>query len=54
VNENFLAIGEAFDLTHSEICALVRNSFEAAFVSDARRSEMMAELGAAIGVAKVG
>jgi len=48
VNENFLAIGEAFDLTQSEICALVRNSFEAAFVSDERRHAMMAELGAII------
>jgi adenosine deaminase len=44
VNENFLAIGEAFDLTQSKICALVRNSFEAAFVSDERRCAMMDEL----------
>src|SRR5215510_6632433 len=48
VNENFLAIGKAFDLTQSEICKLVRNSFEAAFVSDVRRSEMVAELSAAV------
>jgi adenine deaminase len=48
VNENFQAVGEAFDLTQSQICSLVRNSFEAAFVSDARRSAMMAELSATI------
>src|SRR5262245_15239790 len=48
VNENFQAVGEAFDLSQSQICSLVRNSFEAAFVSDARRSAMMAELSATI------
>jgi len=44
VNENFRAIGEAFDLTQDELALLARNSFEAAFVDDDRRSVLLAEL----------
>src|SRR3989475_12898729 len=39
INENFIAIQEAFDLTKEELAILARNSFEAAFLPDAQRSE---------------
>ena len=44
INENFEAVGEAFDLTPVQLWALARNSFEAAFVDDARRSALLTEL----------
>jgi len=40
VNENLLAIAEAFKLTEQEIAQLARNSFEAAFLSEERRLEL--------------
>ena len=44
INENFHAVAEAFDLTEDQMCALARNSFEAAFLDDGRRSALLAEL----------
>jgi adenosine deaminase len=44
INENFHAVGNAFDLTPHQLHALARNSFEAAFVDEARRSSLMATL----------
>jgi adenosine deaminase len=44
INENFHAVSEAFDLTRDQLFALARNSFEAAFVDDRRRSALQAEL----------
>jgi adenosine deaminase len=44
VNENFQAIGKAFDLTQDQLRSLARNSFEAAFLDDERRSQLLGEL----------
>lgn len=44
MNENFWAITEALDLSKDELYELARNAFEASFVDDARKSEMMEEL----------
>ena len=44
INENFIAIQEAFDLTKEELAILARNSFEAAFLPDAQRGEILQEL----------
>lgn len=44
INENFHAVGEAFDLTEDQVRGLARNSFEAAFMDGDRRSALLAEL----------
>lgn len=44
INENFLAVHEAFDLTKDELCTLARNSFEAAFLPDSEKTRIFAEL----------
>jgi adenosine deaminase len=44
INENFDAIGQAFQLTEDQLRTLARNSFEAAVIDDDRRSKLMAEL----------
>lgn len=44
INDNFIQTAEAIDLTKEDIFTLVQNSFEASFVSDERRTEMMSEL----------
>jgi adenine deaminase len=44
INENFVAIQETFNLTQEELSVLARNSFEAAFLPDAQRREILQEL----------
>jgi adenosine deaminase len=44
INENFIAVQEAFNLTKEELANLARNSFEAAFLSDAQRRQISQEL----------
>jgi adenosine deaminase len=44
INENFDAVGQAFQLTQDQLRMLARNSFEAAFMDDDRRSKLLAEL----------
>src|SRR5262245_21980430 len=46
INENFDAVGQAFELTQDQLRTLARNSFEAAFMEDDRRSRLLAELDA--------
>ncbi len=46
MNENFWAITEALDLSKEELYTLSRNAFEASFVSDKRKMEMIAALDA--------
>ena len=41
MNENYLAIAEALDLTKAELKQLAQNAFEASFVSDERKKEMI-------------
>jgi adenine deaminase len=44
MNANFVQTVEALDLTREHVVTLARNSFEASFVSEARRKELMAAL----------
>jgi len=48
MNANFVQTVQALDLSREDVIALARNSFEASFVSDARRAELMALLDSAI------
>lgn len=44
MNANFVQTVEALGLTSDDVITLARNSFEASFVSEARRAELMAAL----------
>lgn len=44
MNENYLAVYEALNLTKSQILTLARNGFNAAFSGDDKKAEMLAEL----------
>jgi adenosine deaminase len=44
INENFHAVAAAFDLSKEDLCGLARNSFEAAFLEDSQRTEILDEL----------
>jgi adenosine deaminase len=44
INENFFAVQEAFGLSESELLVLARNSFEAAFLDDTRRTQLLQEV----------
>lgn len=48
MNANFVQTVQALDLSREDVVTLARNSFEASFVSDARRAELMALLDSAI------
>lgn len=48
MNANFVQTVQALDLTREQVITLARNSFEASFVSEARRAELMAMLDAAV------
>ena len=44
INENFIAVQDAFNLTKQEVLELARNSFEAAFLTSEQRGEILREL----------
>ncbi|MDO9505239.1 MAG: adenosine deaminase [Hydrogenophaga sp.] len=48
MNANFVQTVQALDLSRDDVITLARNSFEASFVSDARRAELMNLLDSAI------
>ena len=48
MNANFVQTVQALDLSREDVITLARNSFEASFVNDARRAELMALLDGAI------
>jgi adenosine deaminase len=48
MNANFVQTVQALDLSREDVITLARNSFEASFVSDARRAELMKLLDGAI------
>ncbi len=48
MNANFVQTVQALDLSREDVITLARNSFEASFVSEARRAELMALLDGAI------
>ncbi len=48
MNANFVQTVQALDLTREDVITLARNSFEASFVSAARRAELMALLDGAV------
>ena len=51
MNDNFYAVEKALGLEAEDIIALVCNSLEAAYMSDARRAALMSELNNVIGAA---
>jgi adenosine deaminase len=46
LNENYRAVAEAFALRRETLCALARNSFEAAFLDDATKAAYIAQVDA--------
>lgn len=44
VNQNYTAISQALTLSRDEIAAIVRNGFHASLISDAKKTEAMAEV----------
>ena len=44
VNENYIAVAKAFDLSKKELDQLARNSFLAGFMSPERRTQLLTEL----------
>ena len=51
MNTNFTQTVQALDLSREHVITLARNSFEASFVSEARRAELMAALDRAVATA---
>ena len=52
VEDNMRGLRDALGLTDDQLALLARNSFQASFVDDARRAELLAELDAATGAAR--
>jgi adenosine deaminase len=48
MNANFVQTVQALDLSREDVITLARNSFEASFVSEVRRAELMGLLDSAI------
>jgi adenosine deaminase len=46
LNENYMAVAEAFELTRETLCALARNSFEASFLDEADKAAFVARIDA--------
>jgi adenosine deaminase len=44
INENYLAVQKALQLTKEEIYTLAKNSFEASFLNDSRKEQVIGEL----------
>lgn len=44
MNENFLQLAEAVELTKAEVAVLARNGFEAAFISDIEKKQLLYKL----------
>jgi adenosine deaminase len=44
VNENYQAVAEALDLSRDDLCTLARNSFQASFLGDAEKGDLIARL----------
>ena len=44
MNDNFIAITQALDLTQDELKQLAINSFEASFISDAEKQNWIAKI----------
>jgi len=50
LNDNFIAVADALQLSKEEIVQLVKNSFEASFISDGEKRTFLKKLGEAAGV----
>ena len=48
MNDNFIAIAEALDLSHEEIKQLAKNSFEASFITDHEKQKWLKQIDALI------
>ena len=46
MNDNFIAIAEALDLSNNELKQLAKNSFEASFISDAEKQKWFQQIDA--------
>ena len=46
MNDNFIAIAEALDLSNDELKQLAKNSFEASFISDAEKQKWSQQIDA--------
>jgi adenosine deaminase len=44
VNQNYTAISQALTLSRDEIAAIVRNGFHASLISEAKKTEALAEV----------
>jgi adenosine deaminase len=44
INENYLAITKALNLTADDVCKLARNSFEASFLEESKKDKMFAKV----------
>ena len=44
INENYLAVSEALNLTHEQILVLAKNSIEASFLDDHDKLKMLAKI----------
>jgi len=44
INENYLAITKALNLTADDVCKLARNSFEASFLEESKKDKMLAKV----------
>ena len=48
MNDNFIAIAEALDLSSDELKQLAKNSFEASFISDAEKQKWSQQIDALV------
>lgn len=48
MNDNFIAVTQALDLSADEIVTLVKNGFEGSYMTDARKAEMLTEVDAVV------
>jgi len=46
MNDNFIAIAEALDLSNNELKQLAKNSFQASFISDAEKQKWSQQIDA--------
>ncbi len=51
MNENYIAVAEALSISRDQLVTLTRNSFDAAFIDEARRQQLIGELEAYVAVA---
>ena len=48
MNDNYIAIADALDLTNDEIITLAKNSFTGSFLTDVEKADYVAKIDAAV------